>query len=659
MEELLRTIYSLGRILVFFCIPAIASSTILQKRYKKTLDTFEILTIASAIGLFVLPIASLMTIKLISHASAELPFLFAFVAGAIIIIINWQPLSIPKENTAWIYIFLSGLGGILIWHMTHAYYPLPDLDPYYWLNTYSAFLHSYQTAATIIPDRPGFFGFLFLWNKIFAIDLYALLKYVIPLLFVSAMLPLSLVARHIRSNTAKIALIISLFWSSSTVLYAITPMPQAIFITALIYAVCFLLYARLTQKGIFNYLAGGILFITSLIHEISILPLILWFLLMLWHKRSMILRYMKKNPVLVILLGIILLDHISIVSEAVFFVLYWLKQLAKELSLTNGNLLFPADYVNVDGMQVGWAGLDGVIKYYLYYVGPSIIVLCAMIAYFCIAKKTRKVVWNEIKSHPETQIIASIAALFILISEVLPRATSIALLPDRAWIPTSIALIYPFYFVLKKRSFHTKPFIPWLFIALTGVSIAGAVFINYQKKFLIPSYQLDSATWIREQLPKNRIVISNGNKNLITFHAQSPIAIVSDLYCNNAYKDPENLLEKSSIRILDPDKHLIRTKLLSEIQHYLEQTSTIDPSEISSITSKYAFQLNVKNDRAVKNPLDNIYIYYYSDDPRNPYIDRPYVQPRKDCGPQAFDGNPETYKRIYEDGNRVIIWQVQ
>jgi len=87
-------------------------------------------------------------------------------------------------------------------------------------------------------------------------------------------------------------------------------------------------------------------------------------------------------------------------------------------------------------------------------------------------------------------------------------------------------------------------------------------------------------------------------------------------------------------------------------------TPTLD--KINAISSKYFANIKKPIPQNTDDLLpQNIYVYYYHDDPRNPYSTRPYQKKHvDDCTLRVFERHPERFERLYGDDDTVEIWKV-
>ncbi len=649
-------IYSLISLSVLVVLPGMGITTVVERIRKRVFTMSEFLAIASASSLFLVPCVILFSLTALPFYLVHLPLLVLSGISCVLVYQHKDLVSTSFERKDAILLAAIFILIILIWIACHAYYPLPDRDPYSWLSRYLAFLTEYNKGSLTFSDRPGFFAFLFLYNALGKIDAYALLKYVLPLLYTASLCPLWVVARRLPTLWSVTAMT-AVFWSASTILYAITPMPQMLFISALFFGMSFLLYARMTGDTFYRYVAGIILVLCIPLYEAATLVFLVWLLVTCWHERTLLYNHFVKNPVALFLFVLLVLTNAPFLYSKVGLILLWSNSLISHISLHSFNLLFPAQYTNVDGNAVGWAGASGIVKYYAYYVGLPVLFILGIGTCMVFFKRWRVSLIREIRNHPETQIALSVFSIFFTISELLPRFFSFALLPERAWVMGGIAVLYPALVFLPKLSKQLSSTLAYVLLILVVPNVAGALYVNYQKQFLITDDQLESASWIQKNLPADRKIISDVNGNLLTFYSQSPAILVSPLFCKKEYTDSNVLLSaiNTSQDVSESNKNV--EQVLLGIRNSILQAKPISKDDVAAIISHYSLEPSpIPKTLAIKG---HYYIYYSANNPNDPYSKRPYVKQRESCTSFVFDENPAHYERVYQQENNIVIWAVK
>jgi len=332
----------------------------------------------------------------------------------------------------------------------------------------------------------------------------------------------------------------------------------------------------------------------------------------------------------------------------------------------NSNWLFPKYYTNIDGNPMGWDSLDGVVKYYLFYMGPAtFLILLAIVIFLIKNKKFREYLQKEISQKKEVAIIVTSFLLFFSISEFSPRAFSIALLPERAW---NLGGIFSLIFIIIILKFYNNKhkLLYYILIFTFLINVGGAIYINNLKKFTITKEQLASAEWIKNNLPNNKILLSDTNKNLLRTHAQSETYLVSSEF----YYDPEIYnKEITSFKNQDIDinkEYKQYTETLKNILEKLEKKKPNSQQEAIISLNKKAIReveiidsfLSPKSTRELDRT--SLFIYYSEKNKKNPYLNRPYYgKTQKLENEFIFDRYPDKFRRVFYNREvGIIIWKI-
>lgn len=395
-----------------------------------------------------------------------------------------------------------------------------------------------------------------------------------------------------------------------------------------------MLYSRM-KNSTFYFLLAGIIFLTSfLYHQAAIILFLPWCVgaLVMFRKQL----YGKPITIAIILIAATLFSkQIRLMSH---FVLYWgYKVYGRFFGPENVNLLYPAQYINIDQNQMGWPGALGVGKFYIYYA--SLVTGLTLLASLWVLWTTPRKKIVTFFSDPSVIVITLTLGIFILIAEVLPRFPNIAMLPERAWVFITIFTLPALYFLITNPRAQKiqRNFISLACIFLV-VGIGGTIYINSLKRYLINPQQIASANWIQKNLPENRVFYGYNNENLILSHSKSQYIgfrkniVCSDLSLEETLKHFDHTIQ-SEREILD--EQLARAKGIP-----------LNAPEFDSITIRANAQK---------------YVYFAPKDSRNPYNNRGYnpenwgVETCQD-GIFLFDQYPQTFERVYsKDG--IIIWK--
>ena len=654
-----RVARSLCELMIILVLPSIAITAFVKQRSRLKLDLWETVTVAST-GIVIIPALNLLPLYLINTAPAFLPYVVSITILSLHAI-SAPPSSMPigllrqipiQRRTFWI--ALTIYVGITL-ALILAYPTLPDLDPYYWLQNTQQF-NAGQPSADF-STRPLFFSFIHLFTSAAHIDPFAFFKYVFPLLSSLYLIPAWLLAKTYSTPAKKYAVLAIPLLTPSTLLYLQMPIPQALLILSSYYFLFLILYAN-QKKIVWPYLYAGIIItLSTLFHEIAILIFGVWLLVTVINYRKPILSYSKHNPVILVLLSLLLITNTKPGTPIYALVNHWSHRIMGYLVNFNTNWRFPAWYINIDGNSMGWPGFTGVLKYYAYYAGPAIVFLIFVTIAYLIRNPGKLKKYTNTK---EFYVFSGSFLIFLTISELLPRVFDLALLPERSWIFAGIMASASLILNLAQNS-HSRA-IAITVLTLAAISVSGALFTNYHKKYIVPDYQLASALWIQENLPSDRIFISTGNKNLLTFHSGSLTLLAPPaFYC--APNEESNIILTNLINTQMPSHLQFRktatNNFLAETNLYLGMAPLISINNINQITEKHFRQLETFRNTIDLNQLKSqTYIYYYHDDRRHPLLTRPYYSQTtlSDCSYHNFHTR-EDMEIIYNDSNKVEIWK--
>lgn len=559
---------------------------------------------------------------------------------------------------------------------TFTYRHLPDGDPYTWISRLETLYN--KSSLLSIAGRPLFSALFYCFKELTGASLFATFKYLVPLFLILPLAPAWLAASQLKNKLQQYLILLIPLAVPNTILYSQMAMPQAVMIVFTFYFAFFLIYAYLSKKEVFYYIAGLLSFLTVFYHEAAIITFIIWLAITLIYNFRMIL----KNKLIFFLTILVLISNYDVLYRYVLFVTKWIDKIVG--LFTNNpvfNYLYPYQYINVDGNNMGWQSIGGVIKFYSFYAGPLIIFLIIFTIVYIYKKDIsfRNII-RLYFDHKELAVILLSFAAFFSISEILPRFPGIAMLPDRAWIFAGIFFICSILPFINFKYFANlyKP-IFYLFILLIIVSIYGAFFINYQKKYLISQADIRAADWIDDNLPADRILYSTGKKAVLNYYAKSKsIDIPSEFYFSENYKDfvnmSESCVQENNFSIETTSNYLKNlTDEAEKTRLKLKQAQDIS-SEIN-ISLDFAKQNQGKTTRFiedVKNTTDasklfcndKYYIFYSEMNQKNPYYSRPYELSRwgiknSDNKKIIFDKLPEDFRKIYNDPeNKIYIWEI-
>ena len=685
-------------------------SLILQGILKKDFDQWEFITLSLLGGLLILPTILLAEFYLWGKVSNWLPMvnttILWLVAGFFLYSKKTSPPSfyfLPLKALIKHPLFITlFLGVIFTLFQISAYPALPDLDPYKWLYKYTyqfANLHLDYSSRSLAES------YTFIGTQLLGLSVFNFFKYVLPFIFISIFFPTYLVARSFEEKTKQWLFLLFSFTSPVILLYAQTPMPQAFLITLAYFFVFLLLHSEIKKDDFFLYAAGFTILTAIFYHEAAIIISAIWIVSVIISRRRAILLD-KKILFLVLLL---LVSNYYRLKDIQRFLVSWTRSVFSMVFGNNNlNLLYPAQYMNIDKNPMGWETPFGVLKFYGFYMGPLLgLVLIVFLGLFFFHRDFHSFFLAKIKTSVSI-VIAFVSFLaFFIIAEILPRFPNIALLPDRAWIFCGIfAFIFLFAILGYIKKLSRLSIV--IFVLFLSVNLSGALYINYLKRYLIAPEQWQSAQWIKNNLPENRVFFSYGHKNLLPVHADSIlIRIPPETYCGNFqienfeiviseifvdsqlktnyepflkflesisksaaknYNEVENMSEKKVNALSATEKIISQAEKIKKSLSQNKETEAVYP--LSDIPPKSSLISVESVYRQYREPMDDLlknnfsYIYYAQENDQNPYKSRPYglktwgMDPCPD-GKFLFDLYPEKFKRVYSiEDDKVIIWQI-
>lgn len=668
-----RIFRSIVEILALFILPGMNISAFLHYFFKRAFSPIETLAVSSAVSIFIIPLILTLEFTFFGSVSPFFPLanavlIFIAVTGVFfwVSFIQNKREHFPDFSIQFKYLYKLATSrdfvlpflfySFIALGIVTAFYPLPDLDPYYWYAEFQR-LFSEERLVPLDGYRPLFASLSYIFTIGAHIDFYAFFKYILPFSLLAIVFPLSLLASLFSHPLHRVILLLLPFINGIGITYLTLPLPQAFASIACFFCTSFILYAGMKKDALFFFFGGAILFFGFWYHEVLAIPLALWILVTGYAFRREIFGLARRNILSSALLLILLAPHIF---GPVTFILLRIENLLPAFQNFQTNFLFPEHYVNVDGNEMGWGNLLGVGKYYLFYIGPALLLL-----FLAAVLERKKISWKSSFLSTDTLPITLSFFIFFLLAEILPRLFSLALLPDRAWVFAGIfgVALVP---ALFKTPLGSKQFFLWTLLFGISLNIGAALYINTLKKYMITEPQLTSASWISTNLPENRIILVSGHSRLLRFHSGSEVVSVSN---PNFYYD-------LSIFEQELEKHMYSKEYLAEaykeeskhLQELLEDFFSKDPeqepSEVESLLEKINSSLKVSrstlDDLRSPSPQKNFYIYYAAPDSRNPYLDRPYV--KKTIGKEdalIFDKDPTRFKKLYSDEeHKIYLWKI-
>ncbi|MBI3251427.1 MAG: hypothetical protein HYZ62_00780 [Candidatus Andersenbacteria bacterium] len=667
---LYRYARSATELLLFGAFPSLCLAIIISHLVNSKLSWLEFLNISGACGLIGLPM--ILAIEYISFGNlpANIGLFNALGIGGSAAAILWRkgtslsgslPAPAYSHSTTLKTIVACGCLYLIVAISLFAmYYQLPDPDGYDWIVRYNNFFLHHENLA--VTQRPFFYFFIYMLQTVAHIDQYAASKYVIPLFTGSLVLPAALLLKREMRWTSQALILLAPLSSASSILYLHTPIPQTISLILLLYAIYYLAYAYVTGKFFWYAAAGLVSFLAFFYHEASIFVCLPWLVATICYYRKQIYTFIKRNKTIAILISLLILSNVAVISPLPRFFFFWVGQFWQFMNV-HGNWYFPARYTNVDGNTVGWTGLQGIIKYYGYYVGPLVFACTLLVLGRLTLKPKPAAVFKQAIANPTTMVALFGLCATLAVAEVFPRVFNISILPERAWLYAQIFYVFFIALYVQTQTAAQKKITPLLLLCIL-VNICGAMYVNYQKKYITPDYKQASLVWIKETLPENSIFVSTSDIYLLKFHAQKNLVYVpSPLLCFETKDDIKKLAGFLGNAGYTGDQPLDETLLFKNaLSEYFNNHAKASLPEIISALQETAEE--IKN--RIQSPRDaaeryDMYVYYAKPHILDPYAGRPYIKKRTALGACKYpnlDDFPQSFTRVYNDKDQVKIWKI-
>lgn len=706
----LDMLHFIGGFLFMFFGAGVGIALILQWIFRRNFDQWEFLSLA-LIGAILIEPAFLTAEFIVSHKVYDwYPIfnagLFWCGAGVLLFLKKTQlpPFFIAKSILKHPFFIVFFLVFILILIQVLLYPSLPDLDPYKWLVKYT---YQFSNQQLDYAERPLFGSLVFMVTRFAGLDIFTFFKYVFPFFFILISFPAWMVARTFKDKRKQWISLFFIFSSPVIFSYAVTAMPQTVLIILAYFFMFFLIYAEEKNDSFFLYSAGAIACLSFFYHQSGIILFTPWVIFAIIKKRRLIFSDKKT----IFLIGCIIASNFSFFGKMCVFLTTWTNTVSSYFFRPNNiNLFYPAYYRNIDYTLMGWNSMFGVVKFYAFHMGPLVgAILACFLGMFLSNSSFRHFFIDSAKRQTGIMIGLAIFFIFFSIAEILPRFPAIALLPDRAWIFNGIFSFIFLYLILRFVKFISLRDL-FIFTLLIAVCVSGVLYVNNLKRYLITSAQWESAKWIKDNLPEDRLVLSYGHKSLLPFHADTNlIRISSKVYCSKNMQDFQEIInsmdskviQKTFIENFKPLLNSIQKTDVNTLNFINDNTKSEDerysgaikaigelrekiniPAESSKIM-EVPIIYKISNLPVVNSPIpiENVYgrkidsrdlslknnslfIYYARQHKLNPYATRPYelttwgIDPCWD-GKLLFDLYPNNFKRIYQtDDEEIIIWQV-
>lgn len=673
-------VWQIGAMLgfVLIIISGFVSTQILSIIFKKDFDFWENISISLLSILTLLPIILSLEASLLGKITPTMPLLnigFLIIMLFTFLVIkktNETPIKIPSPNKKILNspLFIVSTVTVLLSISIFSFYEfLPDNDPYTWILRYENYFNINKLPA--MSSRPLFASITFIFTSILNTEIFTFFKYILPMFLIMSLFPIWLVAKQYDSKIKQFALLSLVFISPNVILYSQTAMTQTVFIFLAYFFIFFLLYSYKKQNNFFYYLAGLVALISFFYHESAVFLLIPWALITLFSKRNFLIK--NKRDFIYVFLIILFALQTTLLKSITAFVSFWTKKLFFLFFNQNINLLFPYSYKNIDGNQMGWESLDGVLKFYLYYASPFIIAIFLFFIFLLITNKINlRAAAKEILSKKELLLLFTIFLEFFLISEIFPRFPGIAFLPDRAWVFTAIFSSFFMFLIVEKTTLRKPNLFKYALLILVFTNIYGAFYINTLKKNLLTDSEINSFKWIKANIESESLIIASKNsKKIQVYSKKESVNIPSGFLSKESGDDLQDFFSQqiSMAKFNQGVFPSYTNSIQIRIEKY--ETSYLNSKDILSrkkTAERMALDIKKQTDIFIKKiskkedlkqaPERKIYFYYSKPNTNSPYHQRPYTQ-NNSLSSEEINFLTKKFDIVYSDEiNCIYIWEI-
>jgi hypothetical protein len=311
-------------------------------------------------------------------------------------------------------VYAGVLGAIFI-----LYRFIPESDPYVTIKVIGDAL-KFNDLPGLTANRPLFTVLTASISMAGKMSLGTIVKYVIPILGLTIVLPIYASARQKIKNNFIVFFLTVLPATVPVVMLENVITRSQLFIMLSFPGILYLLSRAITYRS--TKLAGFVLalsVILSQFHELSLILIVIalaTLAILVWPEAKKTPTFAVSFLVLIGLASYPYLHGLIGMAEGIIHIL------SARLVPFHFQLWFIDNYVNIDGIQVGWPGISWI---YYYYYNLGFVVLGLVVFALISQKKLSKPNLDQLP-------IVLAAITFLLIAEVLPRV-NIAYLPDRAW----------------------------------------------------------------------------------------------------------------------------------------------------------------------------------------------------------------------------------
>jgi hypothetical protein len=388
---------------------------------------------------------------------------------------------------------------------------IPEGDSYFNLIT----LEKAQANPALLSLEPRilFLALTNLFSKLLQVSPYWIFKVVLPLLYVSVVGTVYLVARSIiRKPWLRVLAGLSPLFFPIVLQEALISRPQSIFVLALVPALYLIGKISAEKLGVrqlywlIPLMAAGVVGVKfhALFFVLTILGAVAT-AIVVW-------PYARKRP----------LDALAITAAAVFALYPWipstriigdlwhvLNQFIEAVLRGQFDLWFIDHYRNADGGELGWPGFSAIL-YYGYNVGfflPTVAILSGF---------WKPKFWRDLWRASYWPAIG-VLGFFFGVAEILPRF-KFAFMPDRAWlfIALSVSLLIPRTLASLSRS--KKSWLLPLVAVSAALSLLVGTAVTYLKQGWITPQEYEAVEFIKNQTPRNAVFLGGGGIRILVIY---------------------------------------------------------------------------------------------------------------------------------------------
>lgn len=303
------------------------------------------------------------------------------------------------------------------------------------------------------------------------------------------------------------------------------------------------------------------------------------------------------------------------------------------------NWWFLDSYKTVDGVELGWPGLQAV-QYYLY--NGLILLLVALFLYVMIKRHRLKIALG-------LAIPLTYFSIQFFFAEIMPRM-GMYFLPNRAWVHVALAVILLIAIeqeALKKIN-NKLLFSAMSLVVLVG--IYGTLYIAKNNVNEVFPEEVSVASYIDKNLEKNAIILSTqDNDSLITIYANRSFGWIDSLDLENEFclEDFGNAVNKTLDTLRNDRTITTRPLIISTTQTIKDNVVKKETVTIKQAALEYLIPASFSGNEPV-------YFLYSKRKAQGINSSRKYQS--KIVDPSNYDNyNSMRYDVVYQDDHSLLL----